>query len=357
LINDRLIFIAYSENLTASLYLVNVDGNKLTKLADIDPIWENTWPPLSLSPDRKRIAYFANSYLSIYDIGNGDITKLNKVQSKYKTRYLAWSLDGSKIAYVDSSDLYIINSDGTNNKLLAEHNTGEYGYGGGGSPIIMEDQIRHPVWLSDGKHIIFDDFCIPGSMSSRGILSPINRTIYSVNIEYSSNNSLPFKSIVCEKSEINSYSSFINKVLICLYESEKKEVMFYIMNEDGTNLKLFSDTCIDSKWSPDGTAIAYVTDNQKMRMANTISLRAIPLTAGIDVGIYITWSPDDENAGYMYHAGNFIWSPDSKHIAYIHQKDYFSKDIFVLRRDLSCKFLVFSSSEADQCLALIDWIK
>ena len=368
LTGDRILFVTYAKAGTASLFIVNADGTGLSKLTDLTNIWED-WPCVSyswnpvISPDKKKIAYFSsNGYLSILNMDDAKVTDLMEVNVGSGGQYLAWSPDGSKIAYVNSDgNLHVVNIDGTGDRELATANGASYSPGGAqGLGAWMKDQIRRPVWSSDGKLILFDDFRTPDSMSVGLSLHPMqsvkNRAIYSVNTDISDIE----RTKLVELAVVGGSMSYGNKILISIYKYSKDETEFYIMNDDGTDRKplvpLSTSLASIPMWSPDGNVIAYFSRSHVLKMIDASTLEDIPLNVELKVGGFYE-AYDNHNTGFYVDEGNFIWSPDSHHIAYVHRKslDEFA-EIRIVRNDLSCEFLTLRLSETDQDIELIGWV-
>jgi hypothetical protein len=167
------------------LYLIDANTNVKEKLVDFQLPWymEDMDTAVAVSPDKSSIAYFTSSAsaegvtgsLHLLSLGTGQDVQLatyslkteadldtTKAQAGYRVFekiYISWSPDGSKLAYVINRNLYVIGADGTGGTMLHETPWSErqwytlYGW--------QQDQIRRPIWSSDGTHVIFDEFTRP----------------------------------------------------------------------------------------------------------------------------------------------------------------------------------------------------
>lgn len=94
-----------------------------------------------ISPDGKRIAYTSNNKMYTSDIDGSNEQILSNISAYYEIS--DWSPDGSKIALTieqnDNSDLWIINSDGTNLTRITTNPNRDY----------------WPVWSPDGQKLAF----------------------------------------------------------------------------------------------------------------------------------------------------------------------------------------------------------
>jgi Tol biopolymer transport system component len=95
---------------------------------------------LQLSPDGKTIAFFDSSFHvhSIGVDGTNEQTLAGAGNSNYgdAVNHIAWSPDGSQIAYPYNGDIYVMNADGSDQHAIT-HATGGMGY-------------FYPVWSSRG---------------------------------------------------------------------------------------------------------------------------------------------------------------------------------------------------------------
>jgi Tol biopolymer transport system component len=362
LAGDRVLFVTFQYSSLSnrlpedtsffSFYIVNADGTKLSKLVDVETGESGrfVWSPcfLSLSCDRKRVAYFSSEgYLSILNIDDGKVTKLKETGQQNGDRYVAWSPDDSRIAYVDGSSLHLINADGTDDRELASRNRKEYyTYG------YISDRIRNPIWSADGTRILFDDFTAPPSIeysiwsgTPAGEAKNLRyRAVYAVDIDSGE------KSKVFDKAVVRSPTSYYGKKVLVEAWSEEDFNKWFVMNDDGTARKEFPVLSSREQvgirsLSPDGSAIAYLStvvgypDDYDLKMIDTTTGEDIPVKARLKSGGCITWSPDSQHIAYVTgESGNF--------------------EIHIVRRDLSCGFLAYRLSDPNNpYIDLVAWVR
>jgi Tol biopolymer transport system component len=162
------------------IYVMDRDGGDLTRFADGDGnVRYSEWleiSHLSWSPDGARIAFITshvspfytptNGHLVVLDLATGGISNIGGGEAETPASgSLAWSPDGSRIAFARtlglglgtgvagldriSSDIFVINADGTNERQL---NAGD-------------GRVTHigPLsWSPDGTEIAYEEEDIPG---------------------------------------------------------------------------------------------------------------------------------------------------------------------------------------------------
>lgn len=154
------------DNLTAAIF--NLTDNEATSY-DQDPVW---------SPDGKRVAFVAEftkqfpQEENIYTMEpeapgqtfNGAIQITHFTNGLSPTRELAWSPDGSKIAFVrgnanpGSQPLYVVRADGTSANATEIPTTG-----GAGHPTWSADSGKIAFWHSNQIYNVAGDISSPAT--------------------------------------------------------------------------------------------------------------------------------------------------------------------------------------------------
>jgi Tol biopolymer transport system component len=132
---------------SGDIWSVNPDGSGLTQLTNTVGVSE---ADPTFSPDGNYIAYTRNSNAYLF-IMRADGSEPHFLANIFKGTNLAWSPDGSKIAYLEpafaggTNEIWVINRDGS-----------------GRTRLIAGDDIRSgPTWSPDGAKIAFSRITPP----------------------------------------------------------------------------------------------------------------------------------------------------------------------------------------------------
>jgi Tol biopolymer transport system component len=292
------------------IYVTNSDGSHLKNVTqneadDWDPAW--SWD--------RRLAFVSNRDGAKSDIwiSNADGTYQFRLTSEsgWQCRCPQFSPNGytvlfNTLAYRVSegvmtfrSNIFIINSDGTNFKNLTEN-------------ITPYNNAFYPTWSPDGRKIVF----VPEFAG----LHPSG--IYTINIDGSD-----FRMLFGDQKvkHFPVWSPDGTKILYLsnCYWDELDDLNdfdppnwcdLYVVNSDGTNQKILA-SAINAAWSPDGTEIAYVSRGDVFVM-NSDGSNKQQLT---------------NHRGYKYN-GQPTWSPDGTKIAFVSDRDG-NEEIYVMNSD------------------------
>lgn len=137
--------IAFSDDRDGNreIYTVQADGTGLTRLTndpalDLQPRW---------SPDGSQIAYLHGSQLWVMD---ADGTDAHQVAGYAEESQLSWSPDASRIAYVKNGAIWVVGADGTNPHEVVAQVAPGYAH-------------EAPDWSPDGTRIAYLRATGPGS--------------------------------------------------------------------------------------------------------------------------------------------------------------------------------------------------
>ena len=146
-----------------SIYRVGTDGSGVVRIGPaVDP-YTNFGQP-DVSPDGSSLAVRRNGLLTRMDVASGALTRLGARGEANEPR---WSPDGRRIAFRDQSAYWIIDADGTNERVLTDTNTvGDYFPGHGAldwSPVGEWLLIRANGWLQLLDPVSGEALPIPGT--------------------------------------------------------------------------------------------------------------------------------------------------------------------------------------------------
>ncbi len=203
---------------------------------------------LSLTPTRRsialsaplfqnggeRIAFVAND--DIYVINTDGSNEINLTNHPARDSLPAWSPDGTRIAFVSDRDskheIYVVNADGSNLKKLTSLN------------IESSWSSDPPVWSPDGTKIAF---------------------AYALNME--------------------------GKI--------------YVMNADGSNLTVVGHYRwgTDLSWSPDSSRIAFISLSENISALTVVNADGSNLTTLIDLALFqsLSWAPDGSKIAFSVY--------------------------------------------------------
>jgi Tol biopolymer transport system component len=220
--------------------IMNADGSDVTMLIDTPFRVGNQYieSGFTLSPDCKKAAVVMEtrddagnelgSDIAVFDIDSHKLINLTNGQLE-GCAYPRWSPDGRQIVFHSTggkSEIYTINSDGTNIRVISEG--------------------RSPDWSYNGKKIAFikDD-----------------RDICIMNVNGKNLENITNGQVVATYISPPRWSPDDRQILF--HASFSDEDRIYVMNSDGSELKLIMkllSSCIEGDaccWSPDGQKIAF----------------------------------------------------------------------------------------------------
>lgn len=243
-----------------------------TNIASTTPLSENTPSSADVLKSDGNIAFLAsnnNQNSEIYLINSQNKIITNLTNNTSEDGRLKWSPDGKKIAFMrfiqQGTGLYIMNSDGSNQTLLADN-----------SAMFSYD------WSPDSKNIAFGD----------------NSGTYIVDVNTKEIRILT--SYILEVSGISnpiSWSPDGTKLALSAYPITGNNLDIFLANPNGTEItNITNDVTFEFnvKWSPDGQHIAVMTEDEVFIVNRDGNGKTVLYT---EVGAFdgynrVNWSPD-----------------------------------------------------------------
>ena len=256
-------------------------GSGVRRLTNEGSSYSPAW-----SPDGTRIAFSRSSDIYVMNADGSGVTNLTN-NSDLLQRDPAWSPDGTKIAFSirtgprigpDPYLIYLINADGSDMTRLTNQSA-------------WDDT---PAWSPDGTRIAFSGES-PGGLSD----------IYVLDLDGSGVTNLTNNSYLQERDP--AWSPDGTRIAFSSHSD------IYVMNADGSGVTQFTNNRsndTDPAWSPDGTRIAFSGHS--------------PVGVGNYSDIYVMNADGSGVTNLTNHPGvdtDPAWSPDGTRIAFSSLRD------------------------------------
>lgn len=230
---------------TKDIYVINADGTGERQLTNTVPeqqrgrvIHEELFP--TISPDGGRIAFeadqaplseYANSEIYVINTDGSGLTNLShNLGGDYRP---VWSPDGSRIAYVGSGRLWVMNADGSDQAQMS------------GDGLV---EMEAPTWSPDGRMLAF--MVVLG-----GILHPhTDHELHVVSVNGSGERTIATGYILTEPIWSPDGSRIV-------FGEEFQRLV--VINPDGSNRRQLTGADLSRTspvWSPDGARLAYTVE-------------------------------------------------------------------------------------------------
>jgi hypothetical protein len=279
----------------SDLYVSNIDGTNLVKIADGLPAlpknvsfeYDDMRRPdatkkmpleAAWSKDQTKIAFTDINGIYIVDLNTKKLTKVATDRGQF-----AWSPDGMKVAFVTSKNIYITDANGV---VLSK------------TPVAYAS--NKPVWSSNGQSLTFTavlegmSSSLASVASSQDAVEVCTMSVNGTDIKRLTTNAYPESGM--QWSPDGTKISF-DLLIFTDYET-------YIMDANGQNQIKLSRKChypSSSAWSPDGKQLAFFSQIHPGRP----SLNLVNAD-GSNETVLPSYSSSDSPLPWYYTSGNTL---------------------------------------------------
>ena len=296
------------------VYVVNADGTGNIKVSGTLPAGSSGVGAPLWSPDSSQLAYVADQGIAgVYElyVVNADGTNNTRINGPLVAGgqvddLLDWSPDGSKLAYLADQDtagvleLYVVNADGTGNIKL-------------NGPLVAGGEVNNDSWSWSPDS---SQFAYLADQDTDNV-----NELYVVNADGTNNIKVNGALVAGGYVVELAWSPDGSRLVYSAAQDTVNLDELYVVNADGTgNIKVNGTMAAGSfglcgncfRWSPDGSRLAYATDQDtaglpELYVVNADGTNNIKVNGALVAG----------SSGIRL----FAWSPDGSPLAYVADQD------------------------------------
>jgi Tol biopolymer transport system component len=253
--------------------VIDLVSGHTRSLTDLGDLCCPSWRPRPEQVEIGKIAFSKGGPSGGIYLMNPDGSGVERLTSDPGDIDLAWSPDGSRIAFVrfrgGNADIYVMNANGSEVVRLTR-----------------DGANSAPAWSPDGRKIAF------------ARAAPGNTDIYVMDPDGSNVTNLTNDPLL---ESAPAWSPDGSRIAFSAYVSPPGPVHIYTMGADGTSRTKITDSELDDgspAWSPDGRSIAFVRDSGSIIVVEPDGseprevVNPGGLTGGLGLTFYPAWSPD-----------------------------------------------------------------
>jgi len=234
-----------------NIHILDIETGEFRFLVEgREPVW---------TPDGTRIAYVWSSRLWVADVKSGEGKELFPAKEDYWVRDVSWSPDGRRIAFVhevaphgDIPEMLVINADGS------------------GEPISLKvPDLWVPgnlAWTPDGRGILF-------TFATKEPTRQWSDNIWKLDLNSGDLRRLTVDTTVSSFVPCPGDGEWIVFAGIRHYEQARPPYNLWLVSADGSRLHRLTSGSIndgDPHWSPDGTRIIFRREDEGIWILNLI---------------------------------------------------------------------------------------
>jgi TolB protein len=279
--NGKIIFQSTqgSDGFTNDLYVMDADGKRQTRLTDdpgddVSGVWSQQGDKIAFLSNRRG----GDSEIYLMNADGGNQHPLRDVNPVYTAAFV-WSPDGTRLAYAEGGNVYVVEADGAAPPVDVSVN----------KPVGSSDS--RPSWSPNGGQLVVLNSTACGGCSDVHVVNAADgggRVALSTGPGFDADPTwAPAGNLIA-------------------YEGDRGGRGIYVTAADGTGTEVKVSGAVESfgppAWSPDGTRLAFRSQSNNVYVVKTdgTSLAAVsdePCSSG---GIF--WAPDGAKVGF--HGGN-----------------------------------------------------
>lgn len=319
-----------STNGTTEMYVIEDDGSDQLQLSDDSPFPDAQIRDFAVSPDGQWLAFimdngnFNETALFINSIDGGTPLRVSRVAPAFggAVDSFEWSPDSSQLVYAGNldnagafgqfaSEVFVVNRDGTGDTKI-----------NGAIGVNPGVEVRNPQWSPDGRYIIQEVATFSGQ---QGAANPFALNVWDSTISTPNSRRLFTSMSVLRNVH---WSADSTRISYTADQEQQGTYRIYAISPDGVNnwrLSDFGDFNSDSRWSPTGLFLAFLSHPSAPFPADLVVNTSIP---GAQDTVLAFLSANNRQVF------DFRWSPDGTRIAYTSDEETENlRELYVINSD------------------------
>ncbi len=302
-----------SANGTTEMYSISDDGSGRVMLSNDLTLDTTTIKDFAVSPNGQWVAYISNvsnfveSGLYVNSVNGGTPVRISRTKSSFggAVSSFHWSPDSTQLVYAgnlgggglsnaSANEIFLVNRDGSGDTKIN---------GSIGNPAVVEG--RNPQWSPDGRYILQE--VATYNSNNGGSANPFALNVYDTTVGSANSRRLVTSNDTLRNARWSPTSTRVSYMSDELAQSIYHVYAIDVFGSPRTRVTDFADFNSDSRWSPDGSTLAYLDNPTSPFPSDLITSAA---TGGATDTVLVFVSPTGKR---VY---DYAWSPDGSQIAY-----------------------------------------